>query len=69
MNGGSVQPISLRVAATSSAPSASPCAFAVPLRCGEPRPMIVRQTISVGFASAVSWPRASLIAALTASTS
>jgi len=42
------QPIAARVSATSSGPSASPCALAVPARCGEPLPMVVLQTISVG---------------------
>ena len=69
MNGGSVQPISLRVAATSSTPSASPCALDVPARCGDPRPMIVLHMISVGFSPPLVWSNASLIAALTASTS
>src|SRR5450759_3471690 len=35
-----------RVAATSSAPRASPCALAVPARLGEPLPMIVLQPVS-----------------------
>ncbi len=43
-----VQPIASRVCAISSAPSGSPCALAVPARPGEPLPMVVRQTISVG---------------------
>jgi len=39
------------VSAISSAPSASPCALAVPARLGEPLPMVVLQTISVGRSS------------------
>ncbi|MNS84038.1 hypothetical protein D3C72_1178500 [compost metagenome] len=37
-----------RVSLISSAPSASPCALAVPARFGLPLPMVVLQTISVG---------------------
>ena len=64
--GGQVQPSAARVSATSSAPSASPCALAVPARFGEPLPMVVLQTISVG---RVVDLRACASAASTASTS
>ena len=65
-NGGSCQPIASRVAATSLAPSAAPCASAVPALSGAPRPITVLQQMSVGL------PRvafASRIAASTAATS
>ena len=64
--GGQVQPSAARVSATSSTPSASPCALAVPARCGEPLPMVVLQTISVG---RVLDLRALVSAASTAATS
>ena len=54
-----------RVSAISSAPSASPCALAVPPRFGAPLPMVVRQMISVGL---VAEALASLMAPSTRST-
>src|SRR5664279_3487564 len=47
-NGAWVQPSASRVSRTSSAPSASPCALAVPARFGEPLPIVVLQQMRVG---------------------
>ncbi len=67
-NGGECQPSSWRAPAISSAPGASLCAFWVPARVGKPKPMMVRQAISVGWPlgsravaiapwiASVSWP-------------
>ena len=46
--GGQGQSSALRAPATSSAPSASPWAFAVPARVGAPKPMVVRAAIRTG---------------------
>ena len=63
-NGGWFQPMFLRVASISAAPSGSPWVLALPALLGEPKPMIVLQQISVGrscceraslTASAMAW--------------
>jgi len=61
--GGYFQPSATRVAATSSTPSASPWAFAVPARVGAPLPITVLQQMIVGLPLAA---RAFSIAAVTA---
>ena len=54
-NGGWVQPIAARVAATSSSPSGAPCALAVPACFGDPLPITVLQQIRLGrFVSALA---------------
>src|SRR5690606_39405079 len=65
-NGGCSQPSALRVAATSSAPSAAPCVAAVPCLFGAPQPIVVLQQINVGRSRSA---RAASIAALIASAS
>jgi len=48
-NGGSVQCSSAFAPAASASPSGEPCAAPVPAFSGAPKPMMVRQAISVGF--------------------
>ncbi len=73
VNGGSVQPSAAFAPAASVAPSAEPCTAAVPALVGAPKPMMVRQAISVGFLLRVandsaaitcagSWPSTRLVA-------
>jgi len=48
VNGGAVQPSNCFAAAASAGPSGEPCVPAVPALVGAPRPMMVRQAMSVG---------------------
>ena len=48
-NGGDSQPSVLRAYATSSGPSASPCADLVPCLLGAPQPMMVLQQMIEGW--------------------
>ena len=47
-NGACGQPSASRVAWTSSLPSGAPCELSLPALAGLPKPIVVRQQISVG---------------------
>ena len=61
VNGGSCQPSAAFAPAASWPPSGEPWVAAVPALVGAPRPMMVRQAISVGFFERMAKDSAALI--------